>query len=285
MTKIATVILNYNSAADCQKCVSFLKRQTGVESEIILVDNCSQPEDATLVKQLAEEQGVTFIAANENRGYNAGNNIGLRYAADKGYKYALIANPDMEFPQTDYLKRMIIKMEEDEQIVVCGSNIVTPEGVHQNPRSYKMKQWWHSFDWIRGMLHHGNQENVPDWIADPYISHFCKGVNGCCFLIRMNFVTQIFFFDERIFLYGEESILARQVEVSGKKMYYFAEVTAVHDHKKSREGNVQFRFTHWKHSQLHNIKYYSGFPVYGKWFAILSTQLYFLVLHLHTKMR
>lgn len=26
-------------------------------------------------------------------------NIGLRYAANKGYEYALIANPDMEFPQ------------------------------------------------------------------------------------------------------------------------------------------------------------------------------------------
>ena len=96
--KVPVILLNYNSSADCCKCVADLKRQEDVELEIIIVDNCSRKEDASAVEQLAAEQGCTFIAAKENRGYNAGNNIGLRYAANKGYKYALIANPDMEFP-------------------------------------------------------------------------------------------------------------------------------------------------------------------------------------------
>ena len=82
--KVPVILLNYNSSADCTKCVSDLKRQEGVELEIIIVDNCSQKEDASAVEQLAAEQGCTFIAAKENRGYNAGNNIGLRYAANKG---------------------------------------------------------------------------------------------------------------------------------------------------------------------------------------------------------
>ena len=82
--KIPVILLNYNSSADCCKCVADLKRQEGVELEIISVDNCSRKEDASAVEQLAAEQGCTFIAAKENRGYNAGNNIGLRYAANKG---------------------------------------------------------------------------------------------------------------------------------------------------------------------------------------------------------
>ena len=78
--KVAVIVLNYNSSADCCKCVADLKRQEGVELEIIIVDNCSRKEDASAVEQLAAEQGCTFIAAAENRGYNAGNNIGLRYS-------------------------------------------------------------------------------------------------------------------------------------------------------------------------------------------------------------
>ena len=80
--KVPVILLNYNSCADCCKCVTDLKQQEGVELEIIIVDNCSRTEDALAVEKLAAEQGCTFIAAAENRGYNAGNNIGLRYTIE-----------------------------------------------------------------------------------------------------------------------------------------------------------------------------------------------------------
>ena len=80
--KVAVIVLNYKSSADCCKRVADLKRQEGVELEIIIVDNCSRKEDASAVEQLAAEQGCTFIAAAENRGYNAGNSFGLRYTIE-----------------------------------------------------------------------------------------------------------------------------------------------------------------------------------------------------------
>ena len=51
--RVAVVILNYNSSNDCRKCVSFLKRQEGVELELVLVDNCSP--DGDKVKTFCEE--------------------------------------------------------------------------------------------------------------------------------------------------------------------------------------------------------------------------------------
>ena len=131
--KVAVIVLNYNSSADCCKCVADLKRQEGAELEIIIVDNCSRKEDVSAVEQLAAEQGCTFIAAAENRGYNAGNNIGLRYAANKGNEYALIANPDMEFPQRDYIMCLAKEMEARKEVVVAATDITSPELVHQNP--------------------------------------------------------------------------------------------------------------------------------------------------------
>ena len=203
--RIAVIILNYNSSDDCRKCVSFLKRQKGVELELVLVDNCSP--DGDKVEALCREQGCTFIASPENRGYNAGNNIGLRYAAEKGYQYALIANPDMEFPHPDYVKRLVEVMAQDEEIAIVGSDIITPEGIHQNPKIRKNLNWRNSFDWVQSLFPKSKtHSNTPEWVINPQFSQFCTCLNGCCFLIRMSFLKDINFLDEDTFLYGEDPI-------------------------------------------------------------------------------
>lgn len=283
--RIAIIILNYNSQHDCEKCIGFLKKQKGQDAEIIVVDNCSEKEDRIAVEQLCESNNCTFIANDKNLGYNAGNNVGLRYAAEKGYEYALIANPDTEFPQTDYLQKMVATMEKDKDIVVCGSDIVTPEGIHQNPKRVGEGKWQNSFGWVKDIFRKKNTTEVPDWIEAPEQSRYCKALNGCCIMLRMSFVKEIGYFDERTFLYGEEPILARQAEMSGKKMYYEASIQAVHNHKKSREGTPAYCSKHWKHSQILYIRHYSGYPLWGKIYAELSAHLYFAALNLYHKIR
>lgn len=281
--KVAVILLNYNSAADCAKCVSFLKRQKNVELEIIIVDNLSQPKDVEAVKILCESESCTLLLNDRNKGYSAGNNIGLRYAADKGYQYALIANPDMEFPQSDYITSMIEAIEQNDDIVVCGSDIRTPEGVHQNPKASLKRDWRSSFWWVKALLRKKTNSDIPDWVGDPSTSHLCQCLNGCCIMLRMNFIRQIGFLDENTFLYGEEPILGRQVELADKKMYYYGERYAIHDHKKSNEGSPAFCQKHWRHSQLYYIKRYSGYSPLGKCVAIFSTSLYFFLLSLKNK--
>lgn len=279
--KIAIIILNYNSSTDCRKCIGYLKAQQSVETEIIVVDNCSRNEEREAVETLCKEQGCTFIANGENRGYNAGNNVGLRYAAEKGYEFALIANPDMEFPQTDYLATLIAQMQTDDDIVVCGSDIVTPEGVHQNPKKRSNDSLKGYFGWIKEFLTRKKKQNDnPEWIEDPAVSKYCRCLNGCCFLIRMNFIKRIGFFDENTFLYGEEPILGSQVEENGKKMFYAADTFAVHAHLKSKEGSTTFCNKHWKHSRLYYVKRYSRLPWIKKQFALMSIRLYFVSLNL-----
>lgn len=277
--KIAVIILNYNSSDDCRKCVSFLKRQEGVELELILVDNCSP--DGDKVEALCREQGCTFIASPGNCGYNAGNNIGLRYAAEKGYKYALIANPDMEFPQIDYVASVVNKMEENEEIVVCGSDIIDVDDHHQNPM-FKDK-FFHDVNSIikvlfkrKGSDTDGNVDNYKD-------NHYCAKVSGCCFLLRMDFVKEIGFFDDNVFLYCEEAILSRQVEIAGKKMYYIADSQAVHAHISSTKGNPVKRFENWESARMYFIDRYSGYNVIKKMTAKFLVRLYVLAYKLYKK--
>ena len=283
--KIAVVILNYNSSADCRKCISDLKQQQGVEQGIIVVDNCSREDDRLAVELLCKEQGCTFIANSENKGYNAGNNVGLRYAAEKGYEFALIANPDMEFPQTDYLATLLAKMQEDEDIVVCGSDIIGADGIHQSPMG-KDGNWRGSFSWVKDLF--GNKSKNKDtynFIDNYKECHYCHKVSGCCFMIRMSFLKEIGFFDENVFLYCEEAILSRQVETASKRMYYLATAQAVHRHVKNEKGDPVKRFKAWGKSRCYFIDRYSNDHWLGKQIAKLSMKLYVLVFTLYNKIK
>lgn len=281
--KIATIILNYNSSADCRKCIGYLKAQQGVEQEIVVVDNCSRDDERNAVEVLCKEQGCTFIANNENKGYNAGNNVGLRYAAEKGYEFAMIANPDMEFPQTDYLATLLAQMQTNEDIVVCGSDIVGADGIHQNPMN-KEGNWKDSFWWIKEIFGKKKSDSY-DFIDNYSESHYCHKVSGCCFMIRISFLEEINFFDEKVFLYCEEAILSRQVELTGKRMYYLATAQAVHCHIKSDKGDPVKRFKVWGNSRCYFIDRYSKDHWLGKQIAKLSMRLYVLAFTLYNKIK
>lgn len=272
MEKIAVVILNYNSAADCRKCVASLRQQEGVELEIVIVDNCSRAEEADAARSVAREQGCTFIAAGTNSGYNAGNNVGLRHAAGLGCEYALIANPDMEFPERGYVARLAAEMRQRPDVAVVGSDIVTPEGIHQNPMM-RDGDWRNSFGWISAFSRKKKADTY-DFIDNYAENHYCSKVSGCCLLVGMDFMERIGYFDERVFLYCEEAILSRQVERAGRKMYYTAETTAVHAHVKSEKGDPVRRFKAWRDSRIYFIKYYSGDGWMGRQISILSMKMY-----------
>lgn len=277
---IPVILLNYNSTDDCRKCILSLQQQSGVTLEIIVVDNCSTEANRLAVEQLCKERGCTFIANTRNGGYNAGNNVGLRNAANKGYAFALIANPDMAFPGADYIAQLAALMQEDEMRAVVASDIVTPKGIHQNP----MKpdgNWRSSFGWITGLFKKQPADTY-SFIDNWQESHECKKVSGCCFMIRLSFLERVGYFDENVFLYCEESILSKQVERAGMTMYYTADSQALHNHQTSAKGNPATRFRAWRDSRIYFIKQYSEYPWYGKLIAIVSMKTYICILLLST---
>lgn len=282
--KVPVIILNYNSSADCRKCVGFVRSQQGIELEIIIVDNCSRSEDRSAVAQLCDECGATFLPVSANKGYNAGNNVGLRYAAEKGYKYALIANPDMEFPHPDYLAKLVAQAEEQPGVVVWGTDIVTPEGIHQNPMM-RDGDWRSSFGWIREMLFRKNEKKEAyDFIDRHDENHYCAKLSGCCLLVRMGFIKEIGYFDEYPFLYCEEAILSRQVEQVGKRMYYIADLQSVHRHIASAKGNPIPRFRNWRRSRLYFYRRYSGDSLFWVLVASLSMSIYMLLMEIRARL-
>lgn len=272
--KAAVIILNYNSADDCRKCVDLLKQQQGIDLEIVIVDNASHPDDIAALEALCHEHCLTFIPAGENRGYNAGNNIGLRYGAEKGYEYALIANPDMEFPDPKYVHLLAGELASRPDTVAIGSDIVTPEGIHQNPMCADGR-WQTSFGWIKDILSKRNQrKEAYDFIDNYRESHTCAKLSGCCLMVNLKHLSRLGFFDEYPFLYCEEAIFAKQAEKAGLKMYYIAGLQAIHRHISSAKGDPRPRFRQWRRSRIYFTRCYAGYPWYGRLLASLSWRTY-----------
>lgn len=278
--KIAVVVLNYNSLDDTFNCVRQLKKQTGVDLEIIVVDNKSpNKEEIFRLIEFCKTEQCRLCLAEENRGYNAGNNIGLHYAADKGYEYVLIANPDMEFPQPDYVSSLLAEMEQDGEVVAVGSDIVVPGGFHQNPIAFVPEKYVYNFKWIKNLFFE-NSTLKQQWNDRPERTSYCAVLNGCCLLLRLKFFEQDGFFDEHVFLFGEEKILGRQVERLGKKMLYVGHCQAFHNHKTSKEGSQVARLRHLRHSERVYVKQYSGYSWIGKVILLLMIRLKYFLLYI-----
>lgn len=275
--KIGIILLNYNSFIDCKKCITYLKRQKNINYEIIVVDNCSSSKEHLLISNLCKNENCTFISSIANKGYNAGNNIGIKYAIGEKYEYSLIINPDVELRQADYLHKLVSVIEKDNDVVAIGSDILNLDGIHQNPMC-RDGNWKTCFNWISQLFPY-QKVNSNIWRNSGY----CYKLSGCCFLIRNSFLEKIKLFDEGVFLYCEEAILSKQVEKHHLKMFYYSESQAIHAHKINTKGNPINRINNWKKSRLYFIEKYSTDSYIGKIIQKISVYVRTFVLYIHFK--
>lgn len=280
MEKVAVIILNYNSFTQTNQCVCEIRKQKYVNIELIIVDNKSTADsEITDLQQLAQNSYAILLEADKNRGYNAGNNIGIRYALDHNINYILIANPDMLFPDTEYIYKLLNSIIKFPQIAVVGSDIITPEGFHQNPIAFKLSSVDITIGWITNILKKRNHKS-DNWNDRYNETRECSILNGCCFLIKADFLKRINLFDERIFLFGEERILGAQVIQNNFRMLYNGKTHAIHNHIQSKEGKQWPRLKMLKNSELLFIRLYANLNTFQRVIAIACIHAKYLFLHL-----
>ena len=91
MKNVFIVILNWNRAQDTLDCLKSIKKLliTDFRLSIIVVDNASTDDSVRLIKEFINLPRITnfrfeLIVNNSNLGYAGGNNIGIKYALERG---------------------------------------------------------------------------------------------------------------------------------------------------------------------------------------------------------
>ena len=89
---ILIVVLNFNGLEDTLDCLSSLRAQTWQKIAVQVIDNGSRADD--LGRIAARFPEVEVIALPENLGWAGANNVGIRYALDRGVDYVCLLNND-----------------------------------------------------------------------------------------------------------------------------------------------------------------------------------------------
>ena len=100
MPQVAVIVLSYNSLEETTKpCLeSIFAAQTDADFEVLVVDNASTDNTREYLQQLQARQGnLKLIFNRENKGFPAGNNVGIRAAEADFY---VLLNSDTRV--TDY---------------------------------------------------------------------------------------------------------------------------------------------------------------------------------------
>ena len=105
MPKVGIIISNYNGWQDTLVCLESLQRQTFTDFEIILIDDAS-PNDSVAQLQDKLPPNTVFLPQQQNVGFAAANNIGIRRALADGCDFALLLNNDTA-ARPDFLEKLL----------------------------------------------------------------------------------------------------------------------------------------------------------------------------------
>lgn len=115
---VFVILLNWNGWQDTVKCIDSLKSLTYPNYEIVVLDNSSTDDSVARIREAHPD--VTLIETGANLGFAGGNNVGIRYALDKGADYVWLLNNDT-MPKANALTSMVNVIESDPDIGAVGS--------------------------------------------------------------------------------------------------------------------------------------------------------------------
>lgn len=258
---VGIVILNYNTWDYTTECIeSILGQEMGVPYSIYLVDNASQKKMPRACRKFIDKEYITFIQAKENRGYAAGNNLGIREAISQGCDMILISNNDVVF-QAGTIKVLYTYLLEHPNVGIVGPKVLKQNGKMQETNlGCKMT--------LKGKYLYILRKTPFRRMAKDFVNQFrikeetlkenrkVFMVSGCCFMMRKEVIEKIDFLDEDTFLYEEENILGCQMEQIGYDVYLLPKAEVFHKHGQTTKGCKAFSFTCMVESEIYYCRTY-----------------------------
>lgn len=230
-TDLAFIILNYKTAEMTRALVDQLNT-FGFSESVIVVDNASPDSSGEALSLLSDEGKCTFIQNPKNSGYAAGNNLGLKMASQKKYKYALVLNTDIHFHNMHAIEDMAHALDEAPAAACVSPRIITPGGGESIPCLYRPSAWSLS---LGIFAFHRRMKRDSEDIETSFTTYRPQ---GSCMMLRLSALEKVDFLDERTFLYFEEPILAEKLLGAGYTSQCVGNAKVIHDHSVTTKSNL-----------------------------------------------
>lgn len=216
---LSIIIVTYNSQNDIAKCLRSLQQFCfSVKCEIIVFDNASTDNTATLVAQQFPEARLLRNAA--NTGFARANNLA---AAQSQGRYIMLLNPDT-WVDHDLAAAVVNFLDAHSEASACAPRILLPDGslqrgaicalptlallfYEQAGLSYVFP---HSPIFGRYRMTHWNHAEVRE------VEH----ATAACLVLRREAYFAINGFDEDFFMYIEDVDFSHRLNKRGLKIFY-----------------------------------------------------------------
>jgi N-acetylglucosaminyl-diphospho-decaprenol L-rhamnosyltransferase len=231
---VDAVVVSYNNREHLQENVARLSSLEWVRA--VVVDNHSTDGTADTVAHLP----ARVIRRDENAGFATACNEGMAVGAAP---YVLFLNPDARIPE-EALRTLVGALERDERVGAVAPRIEYPDGglAHSLRRfpslgaTYAQALFLHRVfpraAWTTEIVKDDGAyaaPQSPDWVS------------GACILVRRSAMERIGGWDERFFLYCEDTDLCRRLRAAGLDIRFEPRAVALHLEGASSDRSLTLR--------------------------------------------
>lgn len=273
--RILTVILNYRTPDLTMRAAEAAVREMReLGGEVVVVDNASGDGSFEIILAKAEQEGWTkggflrVVQSPENGGFGAGNNFGMRLGMSSGEvpDFFYILNSDA-WPDPGAVGKLLEVMQAKPRAGLVGSYIKGTDGaphctVFRFPSASGEFEGAARTGFITKLFKSAvvpmeipTQTAQVDWVA------------GASVLMRCEMLDEIGLFDERFFLYYEETELCRRAARAGWQTFYVPASEVAH------VGSASTSMKEWARTPRYwfESRFYYFTKVHGRAYAIWAT--------------
>jgi GT2 family glycosyltransferase len=239
---LATSIVVYDhSYHDIEKTLLSLLCYKKTTHKIYIVDNSKH--DA-LKQNIILDEKYNYILSPHNLGYGTANNIAIKKSIEDEIKYHLVLNPDVYF-DSGVLETLFEYMESHPEVGLVMPKVLYPDGNTQylckllpTPFDMLLRRFVPFVSWKekRNEIYELKFTGYDTEMEVPCLS-------GCFMFLRVSALQEVGIFDERYFLYGEDTDLSRRIHQRYKTVY-LPEISITHVFRKTSYKSLKMTLIH-----------------------------------------
>ncbi len=228
--KVLVSLVTYNhTPAELEQIIQQLSNSMDV-AEILLIDNSEKQN----LNSLLDFTKLNYHFAGSNLGYGKAHNIGIHKSIINNVPYHLVINPDILVNQ-EVIKELVMFMDNNADV-----GLVMPQIRYRDDSlQYLCKKLPTPFDLIGRRFIPGPLKNIFQEALDSYeLKHKdynqqmdVPNLSGCFMFMRTSVLAKIGGFDERYFMYLEDTDLCRRIGSVTRTLYY-PKVNVIHGYAK-----------------------------------------------------
>ena len=249
---LSIIIVSWNTKDLLVACLDSLSVQKSIYNiEVIVVDNASTDGSVEIVNEFYCH--VNLIKNNTNMGFGMANNIGIKHSSGR---YICLINSDVRV-LPGCLDSLVNYMDQDKSIGIIGPKTLSPDMSLQDT-CRKLPNLWNNICEFLYLNRLFPKSNILSGEHMMFFDHMTirgvQGLAGCFLMIRKDALKQIGLFDERFFIYFEETDLCKRFLDKHYKILFFPHATIIHHHGASSSKDplrfsaeqIKSRIKYWK---------------------------------------